>query len=310
MQKAMWNIPSLLLYGGFGIMSLAFLAATPNTNQQPTASTSAPNHIETQSVSMAYATATLPANVITGAAAIPAATTVAPVTTKEIPEAHTSTDTATSPFSGPYPVTRVIDGDTIEVLIENEKRTIRYIGIDTPETVHPSKPVECFGVEASARNKALVAGTDVYLEKDVTDTDKYGRLLRYVYAGDVFVNHTLVAEGYAHVYTYPPDVRHDELFLRAQQEARASHKGLWGDICKDTEKTTNTPTSVRSIPKKDTSTGCTIKGNISTKNDEKIYHVVGCGSYNKTVIDESKGERWFCTEQEAQDAGWRKAKNC
>ena len=126
-----------------------------------------------------------------------------------------------------YLVTKIIDGDTIEVKINGEKKRVRYIGIDTPETVHPSKPVECFGKEASNRNKELVKGKMIRLEKDVSETDKYGRLLRYVYIDDDFINLRLVAEGYANVVTYPPDVKYSEQFLKAEQEARKSDLGLW-----------------------------------------------------------------------------------
>jgi len=123
-----------------------------------------------------------------------------------------------------YSVTKVIDGDTIAI---ESGEVIRYIGIDTPETVHPSKPVECFGKEASNKNKELVEGKRVRLEKDVSETDKYGRLLRYVWAGDIFVNDYLVRQGYAYAYTYPPDVKYSEQFVKAQQEARENNRGLW-----------------------------------------------------------------------------------
>lgn len=126
-----------------------------------------------------------------------------------------------------YLVTKVIDGDTIEVKINGEKKRVRYIGIDTPETVHPDKPTECFGKEASDRNKELVAGKMVRLEKDVSETDKYGRLLRYVYVDNDFINLRLVSEGYANILTYPPDVKYSEQFLKAEQEARKSDLGLW-----------------------------------------------------------------------------------
>ena len=94
----------------------------------------------------------------------------------QIPAAD-DTDTAATTTAEYYKVARVIDGDTIE--LENGER-VRYIGMDTPETVHPSKPVQCFGKAASAENSKLVSGKTVRLEKDVSDTDKYGRLLRYV----------------------------------------------------------------------------------------------------------------------------------
>lgn len=135
-------------------------------------------------------------------------------------------------------VIRVIDGDTIEVSINGQTYTVRYIGIDTPETVHPDKPVQAFGIEASNKNKELVAGKTVQLEKDVSEADRYGRLLRYVYVGDLLVNAELVRLGYAQVTTYPPDVKFAGLFLRLQQEARDAGRGLWA-----TSPTTSSQTS-------------------------------------------------------------------
>jgi micrococcal nuclease len=127
-------------------------------------------------------------------------------------------------------VVRVIDGDTIEVdRALDGQATIRYIGVDTPETVAPGQPVACFGREASNRNKELVEGKTVYLEKDVSDADRFGRLLRYVYLADgSMVNELLVVEGFAQVSTFPPDVKHQQRFLAAQQKARSANLGLWG----------------------------------------------------------------------------------
>ena len=117
-------------------------------------------------------------------------------------------------------VIRVIDGDTIVVNINGEVYTVRYLGIDTPETVHPSKAVERGGPEASEANRRLVSGQKVYLEKDVSETDHYGRLLRYVFLTDgTFVNAVLVRSGHAKVNTYPPDVRYQHLFLEMQHKA-------------------------------------------------------------------------------------------
>jgi len=127
-------------------------------------------------------------------------------------------------------VTRVIDGDTIEVEIEGESYKVRYIGIDTPELHHPTKPVEYFAQEAYEKNRELVEGQTVFLEKDVSETDQYGRLLRYVYVGDTFVNAYLVQQGYAQVSTYPPDVKYQERFLELQREAREARRGLWEPI--------------------------------------------------------------------------------
>ena len=123
-----------------------------------------------------------------------------------------------------YKVTRVIDGDTIE--IEGGQK-VRYIGMNTPETVDPRKPVKCFGQEAKVKNKELVEGKNVRLEKDVSETDKYGRLLRYVYVGDIFVNLELVKQGFAQIMTYPPDISHAQDFITAQREARQNNLGLW-----------------------------------------------------------------------------------
>jgi len=200
-----------------------------------------------------------------------------------------------------FKVTRVIDGDTIE--IKGGER-VRYIGIDTPETIDPRKPIQCFGVEASKKNKELVGGKTVRLEKDITNRDKYNRLLRYVYVGNVFINLELVKQGFAYSYPYPPDIKYQDQFIKAQQEAQKTKQGLW-NACPPKQE--NSSTKVVSPTHSDGS--CLIKGNISSSG-EKIYHIVGCSSYNKTKINESRGEKWFCTETEAQTAGWRKALNC
>ena len=205
-------------------------------------------------------------------------------------------------------VTRVIDGDTTEE--EGEKRA-RHIDMDPPERVDPRRRVECFGKEASVENKRLVEGKRVRLEKDISETDHYGRLLRYVYVDDVFVNDSLVREGFAQVSTFPPDVKYQDLFRQSEAEARAQNRGLWAGCPPENSTNTTNPTNelLNNKINTDITNQCTIKGNISTSG-EKIYHLPGCGSYDKTVIDESVGERWFCTENEAKTAGWRKAKNC
>ena len=202
-----------------------------------------------------------------------------------------------------FRVARVIDGDTIE--LGNGER-VRYIGIDTPETVDPRKPVQCFGVEASKKNKELVEGKSVRLEKDITDRDKYNRLLRYVWIGDTFVNLELVKQGFAQSYSYPPDIKYQDQFVGAQKEARETKTGLWG-ACPAVTGTTVAPLPMQTGNA--TSGSCVIKGNISSSG-EKIYHLPGCGSYVKTQVDEARGERWFCSESEAQSSGWRRALNC
>ncbi|WP_322794742.1 thermonuclease family protein [Thermoflexus sp.] len=117
---------------------------------------------------------------------------------------------------------RVIDGDTLDVAIGGQTRRVRYIGIDAPERD------QAFYAEATAAHRNLVEGKTLYLVRDVSETDRYGRLLRYGIAGDVFVNLTLVREGYAQTLTVPPDVSCAEAFRSAEAEARSAGRGLWG----------------------------------------------------------------------------------
>lgn len=131
-----------------------------------------------------------------------------------------------------YTVNKVIDGDTIEVVKGNEVLKIRYIGVDTPETVKPNSPVECFGKEASEFNKNLVLNKKVRLESDIEDVDQYGRKLRYVYLEDnQMVNKILIEQGYAYVLTIPPNVKYKDIFLQSERDARNNKAGLW-DKCK------------------------------------------------------------------------------
>ncbi|MEN8253206.1 MAG: thermonuclease family protein [Patescibacteria group bacterium] len=121
-------------------------------------------------------------------------------------------------------VKRVVDGDTIEL---SDGRKLRYIGIDTPETKHPSKGVECFGKEASEYNKNLVENKIISIEKDISETDRYARLLRYVWLDDEMINKKLVEEGYAHASSYPPDIKYQDELREAERKARENNLGLW-----------------------------------------------------------------------------------
>ncbi len=126
-------------------------------------------------------------------------------------------------------VVRIIDGDTIRVCcVFGDRVTVRYIGVDTPETHHPMKGVEHYGMEAAEANRKQVDGKTVRLEFDVQEQDRYGRLLAYIYLEDgTFVNAWLVENGYAMVMTFPPNVKYEALFLRLQREAREEGRGLW-----------------------------------------------------------------------------------
>lgn len=138
---------------------------------------------------------------------------------------------STTEPDGAATVVEVIDGDTILVEVAGREERVRLIGIDTPETKDPRRPVQCFGAEAAARTAALLPpGTEVRLVRDVELRDRYERLLAYVHrAGDdLFVNLTLAREGYAAAATYPPNVAHTEAIVAAAARARDEGRGLWG----------------------------------------------------------------------------------
>jgi micrococcal nuclease len=131
---------------------------------------------------------------------------------------------------GPYPVVDVVDGDTIKVEIDGEKVTVRVVGIDTPETKDPRRPVQCFGREASAQAEALLDGQDVWLATDPTQDryDRYDRLLAHVWLPDGrLFEWVMVHDGYAHEYTYALPYQHQADLQEAERDARDAGRGLW-----------------------------------------------------------------------------------
>ncbi len=150
-------------------------------------------------------------------------------TTQLVNEKTNASDSATLKLEKAT-VLRVIDGDTIEIqTASGSVKKLRYIGINTPETVDPHRSVQCFGQQASDRNKELIANQTIYLEKDVSETDKYGRLLRYVYleTSNLSVNEQLVSDGYAVASKYPPDIKYQDKLAAAEKQAKIAQKGLW-----------------------------------------------------------------------------------
>ena len=140
-------------------------------------------------------------------------------------------DPAAAGEPGLAEVVRVVDGDTIIVEIAGAQERVRLIGIDTPESVDPRSPVDCFGPEASAAAKALLPeGTSVRLVRDIEARDRFDRLLAYVYRVDdgTFVNLALAERGFAEVATFPPNVAHTGDFVAAVADAREQGLGLWG----------------------------------------------------------------------------------
>ena len=124
-------------------------------------------------------------------------------------------------------VVRIVDGDTIHVRLADRVEKVRYIGVNTPELHHPTRGEEPGGRQARDVNRGLVEGQRVRLEVDVRSRDRYGRLLAYVWVGDVMINAELVRLGFAQVMTVPPNVRHQALFVKLQRDARAARRGLW-----------------------------------------------------------------------------------
>lgn len=153
-------------------------------------------------------------------------------------------ESQSTPAKSPIPliqatVTKVVDGDTIHATINGKEETVRLIGIDTPETHHPSKPVQPYGPEAENFTRSQLDGKQVWLEKDVQERDKYGRLLAYVWTSqpteindkeirEKMFNAKLALEGYAQQLTIPPDVKYSDYFTTYVREAREANKGLWG----------------------------------------------------------------------------------
>lgn len=217
MQQLRWQVAPPLKK--IILVVLFFVALTLTSNELAPTPEKAVSNLDQESAPSLEASSSAP---VASSSANPS-----PITVSE--EATTSAPTTIK-------VARIVDGDTIE--LENGQK-VRYIGIDTPE-IHGTS--ECYGQEAAAKNSALVLGKSVILEKDISDTDRYGRLLRYVYVDGLLVNEILVREGYAHASSYPPDVKYQTQLQAAATLAQQEHKGLWGAAC-NSAATVATPAS-------------------------------------------------------------------
>lgn len=216
-----------------------------------------------------------------------------------------------------YQVVGVVDGDTLRVRVGSTTERVRVIGIDTPEL----KGSECYAQQAASRMQSLVQSKSVALETDPTqdDRDRYDRLLRHVKLADGrLVAGLLIEGGYGEEYTYDVAYRYRDQYVAYEKAARGARKGIWSSGCLDPgtaapalsdKKTggTGSGNAGNADSGSTGSSGCDIKGNISSKG-EKIYHVPGGRWYGDTQISTGKGERWFCSESEARNAGWRAAK--
>ncbi len=150
---------------------------------------------------------------------------------KIIPSQITPTTQVEQSVKEEVSVTKVVDGDTVEVLLNGKKEKVRVIGINTPETVDPRRPVQCFGKEASNFAKQTLTGENVTLESDPTQSnrDKYGRLLRYIFLSDIDFGKQMIEQGYAHEYTYDIPYKYQSAYQAAERQAREGKKGLWSN---------------------------------------------------------------------------------
>ncbi|MFC2754805.1 MAG: thermonuclease family protein [Candidatus Nanogingivalis sp.] len=224
-----------------------------------------------------------------------------------------------------YKVLRVVDGDTIRIDYNGKDEKVRFIGLDTPETKDPRKPIQCFGREATAKMTEFAENKNVRLEFDRTqgERDKYGRILAFVYSEDnKNLAYEMIRQGYGNEYTYNSNpYKYQSEFKEAARKAREENKGLWAEntCAGDATKPADTPapkpqpapaynpapaprSRTAPAPQPQQSQGaCVIKGNVGRNG--KIYHMPGQKYYNKT-----NPEAIFCSEAEAQSAGFRRSK--
>jgi len=183
-------------------------------------------------------------------------------------------------------VAEVTDGDTI---ILEDGRTIRYLNLDTPEFGEGEKLDECFAKEAKKINEELVLGKKVRLELDINEMDRFGRTLAYVFVDDLFVNEALLSQGAAEFQLDTVNLIHQSVLVAAAQKGHQEKNGRWRACAPD--------------PK----AGCQVKGNLD-KWDHRWYHLPDFRHYDQIVINLEESDRWFCTEAEAIEAGFKKAR--
>lgn len=217
---------------------------------------------------------------------------------KQTEESHEEINTI------PAIISRVVDGDTLRVILHNNtEETVRLLLIDTPETVHPNKPVQPFGPEASEFVKKLLPeGKEVELELGISERDKYGRLLAYVYVDGKMINKMLLEQGLARVaYVFAPNTKYVDEFRNIQEKARQNGIGIWSIENYALEEGYNEE-AAETPQIENKNNDCDIKGNINAKG-EKIYHTPSSPWYDKTAP-----EVMFCSEEEAIAAGFRAPK--
>lgn len=217
-----------------------------------------------------------------------------------------------SPRLIPAKAINIVDGDTLDVRFENGKEErIRLLLVDTPETKAPGKAVQPFGPEASQYAKDILEGKEIGVEIDVSERDKYGRLLAYIWIDDKIFNEMLLEQGLARVaYIYPPNIKYVDQFRDVQKAAQKAGVGIWSIDGYVSSNGFQDGVGEKSKPANETPAqpdvaGCSdpaIKGNINSKG-EKVYHIPGGQFY-----DQTKPEEMFCSEADAITAGFRASK--
>lgn len=210
--------------------------------------------------------------------------------------------------NSPHKVLKVIDGDTFD--IEGGFR-VRLLGIDSPEKG------DCYYDQARLFLEDLIEGKDIYLEKDITASDRYGRILRYAFLkfGDpkkdnIFINNELVLKGFAFNKNISPNKKYRDLLATSKRKAKLNKAGLWS-ACGLSESEEKEPfLSLRERDRGPQDPACNIKGNISEKGYGMNYFLEGCPNYKRIKIDTRKGEKYFCSEKEAVKAGFTKSISC
>ncbi|MDE4086204.1 thermonuclease family protein [Planococcus maritimus] len=214
-----------------------------------------------------------------------------------------TTDTGGTTGRTAVEVTEVIDGDTVKIIYDGKETTVRYLLVDTPETNHPRFGEQPLGSEATERNRELIEqAQQVEIEFDVGDRfDDYDRLLAYFYADGESIQEQLLEEGFARVaYIFPPNTRYVDEFRDAESDAKNAEIGIWEYENYSTDRGFNAEAYGQNATESTgTDDDCRIKGNIN-RSGNKIYHLPGSPSY-----DETNPEQWFCTEQQARNAGFR-----
>lgn len=173
----------------------------------------------------------------------------------------------------------MIDGDTF--VVEGEQR-IRLAGADAPE-----EPDGCLALKATERLVALIGRKEVRIE--LTGEKSFERDVGFVFVGDAFVDKIILEEGFGKLMNQK-NVKYGPILLAAEDSAQKAKRGIWSELCQGN--------------------GCKIKGNYRKDNDTKIYHLPDCYNYDKIVVNEKEKDQWFCTEEEAKSAGFKRSANC